>query len=140
MTVNADWTWWTYFLVDGAVVTRRQIVDYDLASRSITYLKRNANDPKLNPHKIGTPEFDSWLWDLKTGRFAALWVDPGQSLTLSVDDHHRLEQGLKPEAFIDLDGQDPRDYFTDEFHSMSSYLTPELQELLRKPKPGETAG
>jgi hypothetical protein len=139
LTIHADWSWWTYFLVGGDVITRGQIVDYDMASRSITYLKRNANDPKLNPNKIGTPEFEAWNWDRNAGTFDAVWIDPKQSIVLSVDDFSQLERGLKPDSFVELTGQDPKDQFSDEFNTLSSHLPPELQEWLRKRKPDEGA-
>lgn len=109
-------------------------MDYDIDSRRITYLKRNAHDPKANPHKIGTPEYEQWTWDQKSGTFDAVWIDPSRSVVLSVDDSDRLKQGLKPESFRELLGQDPKVYFADDLNTLSAYLAPSLKEWLRGDK------
>jgi hypothetical protein len=135
MTMSPNWSWWTYFVVDGTTVTRKQIVSYDLRNQSITYLRRNANDPKQNPHPIGSPEYDAWFWDKTTSRFDAIWVDPEQSMTLDVDAFNQLANGQRPESFKELIGQDPQAYFSDEYNTLSAYLSPELVAHIRNKKP-----
>lgn len=63
MTVWTDWSWWTYFVVDDDVVSRGRIVSYDLSRRHVTYLRRSGRSHETNPHPLGSPEHEAWLWD-----------------------------------------------------------------------------
>jgi hypothetical protein len=120
--VSVDWSWWTYFLIDGHCVTCGRIISYDLATRSLTYLRFKGNDVRENPHPLGTPEYSSWLYDTVTGTYDEIWVDPARAIVLSRDDYDLIQAGRRPRSFEVLDGMDPREYFAGEKQVIASYL------------------
>ena len=110
--ISADWSWWTYFLIDGSCVSHGRIQSYDVASRSLTYLRWNGNDPKKNPYSLGTPEFAAWCWDTVEGTYDEIWVDPTKSVTLSRANYDMIKNGERPPTFVRLDeSTDPKTYF-----------------------------
>lgn len=119
--VSADWCWWTYFLIDGHCVTCGRIVSYDLATRSLTYLRWKGNVVE-NPHPLGTPEYSSWLYDMVTGTYDEIWVDPARAVVLSRGDYDLIQSGQCPPSFVVLSGTDPQAYFGGERQVLASYL------------------
>ena len=132
LTINADWSWWTWFLVDRIAIYGNCVVEYDLTSRSITYLRPTSNDWALNPYGKRTPEYQRWMWDRISGTFDAIWIDPNKSFGCSIEDSNKLELGEKPDSFLELTGQDPQEYFAGIKICLASYEPHALQERLRQ--------
>jgi hypothetical protein len=120
--IVADWRWWTYFLIDGHCVTRGCIVSYDLATRSLTYTRRNNNPVDKNPYALGTTEYSSWCWDTVSGIYDEIWVDPARAIVLSREEFDLLEAGRRPRSFEMLKDVDPQAFFAEEKQVIASYL------------------
>ena len=126
--IVADWGWWTYFLIDGQCATRDRIVQYDLATKSLTYLRPTKNHLEPNPYPIGTKEYRSWLWDTVTGTFDEIWVDPARAIVLSCEDYDLVQAAKRPPSFVLLRDIDPKDYFAGRRETISTYL-PSASEI-----------
>jgi hypothetical protein len=120
--VSANWCWWTYFLIDGQCASRGRIVQYDLATKSLTYLRLSKNDWGQNPYPLGTQEYQSWNWDTVTETFDEIWVDPARRTSLPREDFDLVEAGKRPPSFILLRDTDPKDYFAGHRETISTYL------------------
>lgn len=133
MTVWTNWCWWTYFVVDDDVVSRGRIISYDLARRRVTYFRRTANSYETNPHPVGSPAHDAWLYDTVEAPFHHLWVDPEMRVVLSPADFDLVESRQKPPSFVELTDADPRAYFEGETGILATYLP----DSLLVPPPGK---
>jgi hypothetical protein len=130
MTVWADWSWWTYFIVNGEVVSHGLIVEYDLAQRRVTYLRHSERSRTgTNPHPLGTAEHSAWLYDTVESQYEHLWVDPERNSVLRRDDYDLLMSGRKPPSFVELVDVDPEAYFAGAASVVATYLPDELLAL-----------
>jgi hypothetical protein len=111
MTITADWSWWTYFLVGEEVITCGRIVDYDVARRWLRYLKDSGRSRTANPHPPGSDEYAAWLYDTVEATYDELWVDPERQLILPSPDFDAISRGERPESFLVLTDADPESYF-----------------------------
>jgi hypothetical protein len=111
MTMTDDWSWWTYFLVDGEVITCGRIVDYDVDQRRLRYLKETGRSHRDNPHPPGSDEHTTWLYDTVEATYDQLWVDPDRHLVLPRPAAAALDRGEKPASFLQLTDRDPESYF-----------------------------
>ena len=126
VTVIADWSWFTYFLVGGEVITRGRIVDYDRQGRRLRFLVPTGRSDADNPHPLGSDEYQAWLYRVADAGYEQVWVDPERKIVLSPADFARVERGEKPDGFVVLDDRDPREYFAGEQIALATYL-PKLE-------------
>ncbi|WP_444916456.1 hypothetical protein [Microbulbifer sp. JMSA003] len=124
MSINADWAYWTYILVDGNVATRGCILELNLEKKWIKYSKETGNSPQDNPFKKGDPRRSEWYLETCEGTYKEIWVDPKKSLILSREEFRAIESGIKPESFIFLNDTDPRAYFESEIQVVSTRVPP----------------
>ncbi len=90
-----DWVWWTYFDVDGELVSRGRIIDYALPSRTLRYAIWR--EPS---------------WVEREAPYKRIWVDTKQRVALALGVEARLLAGEGADGFIALgDGQDPKEFF-----------------------------
>ena len=122
MSVIADWRWWTYFLVDGEIVTLGRIVSYDIDGRMIRYLRPTGRGHDDNPHPMGTPEYEAGLYDTIESHYQHLWVDPEKGIVMLRKNAALMEQGIKPPDFVELVDSDQETYFASSRQVISTYL------------------
>lgn len=128
MTAIADWTWWTYFLVDGTLASRGRILDHDVDRRWVRYIvedprRKLERPPNKDAHsKEYVASFKS-LWLEREGTYQRVWVDSQKRIALYQATLDTMLEGVTPEGFVELaDGVDPRDYFGEQQIVLSTYL------------------
>jgi len=128
MTIHADWRSWTYFFVNGELIAGGRIVDYNLQKQRLRYLRSTGKKASENPYEFGTPEHERWLWERAEGTYDHAWVDPSKSIALSPNDVEALENGRKPDSFVELIDQDPQDFFHGQERTVSTCV-PSHEEI-----------
>lgn len=139
MTTWMDWRSWTYFIVGNDLASKGRIIELDFAARKVKYLRETGRSYDTNPHPLGTPEYEAYLYDTIEAHYDHVWVDPQKSVALSREDYDCvLTRHKKPTSFVELIDVDPRDFFGGETLITSTYLKPELlSDLSREPDPGK---
>ncbi|HVV82878.1 MAG TPA: hypothetical protein VHE35_07345 [Kofleriaceae bacterium] len=109
MSIVADWTWWTYFILEDRVATRDDIVAWDVGRRWLRYRVRREN-PVGDQPAYDDPSYDRWRYELHEATYQFLWVDPHKRLVLPHETHEMMIRGERPPEFLEL-VQDPEHYF-----------------------------
>jgi hypothetical protein len=112
MTTWMDWRSWTYFIIGNDLASSGRIVELDFPARKIAYLRETGRSYDTNPHPLGTPEYEAYLYDTVEAHFDHVWVNPLKSVVLSREDYECLiVQHRKPPSFVELFDVHPRDFF-----------------------------
>ena len=129
-----DWRSWTYFIAGNDLASSGRIVEFDFLAQKLTYLRDSGRRWDTNPHPLGTPEYEAYLYDTVEAKVDHVWVDPNKSVALARDDYECLVvQHKKPPSFVELVSVDPRKFFSGDVVVTSTYLKPSLLAALTRP-------